>query len=275
MPGSLLGTEVVRVEDPELLAGPRHVHRQPGRQHGGARAAPPRPSCARRTPTPVDRDVDALGRRSPCRAWSAALVNADLGVPSFHSFGVALNEACARPPLADGQGPLRGRPRGRRGGARPQPRRPTPRDAVVVDYEPLPAVVDPEAALAPGAPVQFDELGSNLAAGLRDADDGRPARRRRRRRAGPLRQPAHRRGADGGQRHRRHPRDDEPGHELTVYVSTQMPHLVPAAGLPPARTPRGGDAGHHPPRRRRLRRQGRDHRRARGRTAAARRLGAR
>ena len=45
-------------------------------------------------------------------------------------------------------------------------------EAVVVDYEPLPAVVDPEDALEPDAPIQFDELGSNLAAGLRDAEDG-------------------------------------------------------------------------------------------------------
>src|SRR5512132_1272168 len=36
-------------------------------------------------------------------------------------------------------------------------------DAVVVDYEPLPAVVDPEQALEPGAPVLHELVGSNLA----------------------------------------------------------------------------------------------------------------
>jgi 2-furoyl-CoA dehydrogenase large subunit len=36
-------------------------------------------------------------------------------------------------------------------------------DAVVVDYEPLPAVVDPEKALEPGAPILHDAVGSNLA----------------------------------------------------------------------------------------------------------------
>jgi len=36
-------------------------------------------------------------------------------------------------------------------------------DAVIVDYEPLPVVVDPEAALAEGAPLLFPEHGSNLA----------------------------------------------------------------------------------------------------------------
>src|SRR5262249_13397217 len=36
-------------------------------------------------------------------------------------------------------------------------------EAVVVDYEPLPAVVDPEKALEPGAPVLPERVGSNLA----------------------------------------------------------------------------------------------------------------
>ena len=40
--------------------------------------------------------------------------------------------------------------------------------AVIVDYDPLPVVVDPEAALAPDAPLQFEELGTNLVAGFRD-----------------------------------------------------------------------------------------------------------
>jgi carbon-monoxide dehydrogenase large subunit len=35
-------------------------------------------------------------------------------------------------------------------------------EAVVVDYEPLPVVVDPEAALAKGAPLLYPETGSNL-----------------------------------------------------------------------------------------------------------------
>ncbi len=36
-------------------------------------------------------------------------------------------------------------------------------EAVLVDYDPLPAVTDPEAALAPGAPLLFPEHGSNVA----------------------------------------------------------------------------------------------------------------
>jgi carbon-monoxide dehydrogenase large subunit len=37
------------------------------------------------------------------------------------------------------------------------------RDLVEVDYEPLPAVTDVEAAIEPGAPLLYDELGSNVA----------------------------------------------------------------------------------------------------------------
>jgi 2-furoyl-CoA dehydrogenase large subunit len=35
-------------------------------------------------------------------------------------------------------------------------------DAVEVDYEPLPAIVDPDQAMKPGAPLVFDEIGSNV-----------------------------------------------------------------------------------------------------------------
>jgi aerobic carbon-monoxide dehydrogenase large subunit len=46
-------------------------------------------------------------------------------------------------------------------------------DAVAVDYEPLPPVIDPEAALEPDAPVLFADHGSNLAIRVDDvASDG-------------------------------------------------------------------------------------------------------
>ncbi len=41
-------------------------------------------------------------------------------------------------------------------------------ELIEVDYEPLPAAVDMEAALEPGAPVQFDKVPGNLVAGSRD-----------------------------------------------------------------------------------------------------------
>jgi carbon-monoxide dehydrogenase large subunit len=118
-------------------------------------------------------------------------------------------------------------------------------DAVVVDYEPLPAVVDPEAALAAGAPLQFEELGTNLAAGMRDAPETDPlagadlvVRGRfvnQRIAVVPMEGnaisviPSGAGGdADG---------DGSGEPELTVYVSTQMPHLfrrlaVSLLGLP-------------------------------------------
>src|SRR6266545_2955108 len=40
-------------------------------------------------------------------------------------------------------------------------------EAVVVDYEPLPAVLDPEAALEPGRPLLYPESGSNLGASMK------------------------------------------------------------------------------------------------------------
>lgn len=36
-------------------------------------------------------------------------------------------------------------------------------DAIEIDYEPLPAVADPEAALEPGAPLLYEQFGTNLA----------------------------------------------------------------------------------------------------------------
>ena len=44
-------------------------------------------------------------------------------------------------------------------------------EQVIVDYDPLPAVVDAEAALADGAPILFDEHGSNLAFAFEFAAD--------------------------------------------------------------------------------------------------------
>src|SRR5215472_9347462 len=44
-------------------------------------------------------------------------------------------------------------------------------DAVAIDYEPLAPVIDPEAALEPGAPILFDAHGSNLAIRVDDVAD--------------------------------------------------------------------------------------------------------
>ena len=113
-------------------------------------------------------------------------------------------------------------------------------ELVIVDYDPLPAVVDPEAATGPDAPLQFEAVGTNVAAGSREAGDDDPLA-----------------GADVVVRGRFEnqrmavvpmegnaiavvPGDDGAGHDLTVYVATQMPHgwrnqAVDMFGLDPAR----------------------------------------
>jgi aerobic carbon-monoxide dehydrogenase large subunit len=93
---------------------------------------------------------------------------------------------------------------------------------VEVDYEPLPAVADLEDAVAPDAPLQFPDLGSNVAAGLRAPDKPDPLA-----------------GAEivvrarmVNQRVAVVPMEGnaiavapEPDGRFTVWVSTQMPHL--------------------------------------------------
>ncbi len=89
---------------------------------------------------------------------------------------------------------------------------------IVVEYDPLPVVVDPEAALEPGAPLQFDELGTNLVAGFRE--DG----------PDPLADAeVVVRGRFDNQRIAVVPMEPNviaavPGDPFTVYVATQMPH---------------------------------------------------
>jgi carbon-monoxide dehydrogenase large subunit len=113
-------------------------------------------------------------------------------------------------------------------------------EAVIVEYDALPAVADPEAALAPDAPLQFEELGSNLAAAIGPRDRGDVLE-----------------GADVVVKARIEnqriavmpmegsaiaviPGSDGAGHDLTVYVSTQMPHgfagrVAPMFDLDPAK----------------------------------------
>ena len=109
-------------------------------------------------------------------------------------------------------------------------------ELVVVDYEPLPAVVDPEAATEPGAPLQFEAVGTNVAAGSREPGDDDPL-------AGAE---VVVRGRFENQRMAVVPMEGNAiavvpgGDDLTVYVGTQMPHgwrnqAVQMFGLDPAR----------------------------------------
>ena len=227
MPGSLLGTEVVRVEDPDLLEGKGTFIDNlavPGLLHLAFVRSP--------FAHALINDVDATEAMA-VPGVVATFTNADLGLPPFHSFGMALNEACARPPLAEGKAHFVGDPvvavvaetaAAAADGAQ----------AVVVDYEPLDAVVDMEEALAPGAPIQFEAIGSNLAAGLRDPagvaplDDAEVVVRGRfvnqRIAVVPMEGNAIAVLPKGSASASTSGRDGETP-ELTVYVSTQMPHL--------------------------------------------------
>jgi carbon-monoxide dehydrogenase large subunit len=221
MPGSLLGTSVRRVEDPDLLTG-RGTYIGNLRVDGMARAVFVRSPIAHARITGIDTSA-----ASQAPGVLAVLTAADLGVRPFHGFMV-LNQACARPPLAEGKVRFVGE------GvaivvAETEAAAMDAAELVEVDYEPLDAVVDMEAALADGAPLQFEELGTNLVAGT-SGDTG----------ADPLA------GAATVVRARLEnqriavmpmegdaiaalPGDDGQGHDLTVYVSTQMPHAF--AGL--------------------------------------------
>lgn len=218
MAGSLIGTQVLRVEDPELLTG---ASTYVGNLHvdGLLQLAFVRSPLAHATITRID-----AGAAQAAPGVVAVFTAHDLRIPRHHIF-IPVNDTCMRPPLAEGKVRFAG-------------------DAVAVvvaetaaaaadavelvdiDYEPLPAVTDPEAALAEDAPLQFEELGSNLAAGSREADGVDPLA-----------------GADVVVRARMEnqrvavvpmegnaitvvPGGEGDDHELTVHVSTQMPHLL-------------------------------------------------
>jgi aerobic carbon-monoxide dehydrogenase large subunit len=226
MPGSLLGTEVVRVEDPDLLVGhTTYIDNLP--IEGVLNLAFTRSALAHARITGID-----TSEAEKVPGVVAVFTAADLDLPAFHSFGVALNEACARPPLATDTVRFVGDPivvvvAETKAAAEDAA------EAVIVDYDPLPAVTDMEAALAEGAPVQFDAIGSNLAAGQRDPDDLAPLEgahvvvrgRFENQRVAVVPMEGNAISVD--------PRGDGEGHDLVIHVSTQMPHLFArlAAGV--------------------------------------------
>jgi carbon-monoxide dehydrogenase large subunit len=160
MAGSILGTRVRRTEDPELLTGagrfvddlqldnPLHVVFVRS-EMAHARLAGIDVSAALEMPGVV-----------------AVLTGADLGVRPHHGMA-KVHDDFARPPLAVDKVRFVGEAvvaiiaesvvEGRDAA-----------DAVIVDYEPLDAVIDAEAALADGAPVLFEEHGDNIAIAATD-----------------------------------------------------------------------------------------------------------
>ena len=123
----------------------------------------------------------------------------------------------------------------------------------IVDYDPLPVVIDPEAALEDGAPLIHDEFGTNkvfewslaggdVEAAFADADVVVEKRIVNHRTAGAAIEP---RGVLAEWREGK----------LTLWSATQIPHIVPRDPLDPARDHRGQDPRRGARGRRRLRLQ--------------------
>ena len=216
MPGSLLGNRVPRVEDPDLLrGGGTYVGNL--RIDGMARVAFVRSPLAHARINAID---TTAARTAP--GVLAVYTAADLGVEPFHGFMV-LNAACARPPLAVDKVRFVGEAVVMIV-AETEVAAVDAAELVEVDYDPLDAVVDLEEAVADNAPLQFEEIGANLVAG-RAGDTSvdplagattivRATLQNQRIAVVPME----------GNAIAVIPGDDGNGHDLTVYVSTQMPH---------------------------------------------------
>lgn len=214
MPGSILGTAVRRVEDPDLITGhSRYVGNLTA--EGMLHAAFVRSPYAHAEITAIDtREAEALP------GVVAVYTAKTLGLGAIIPFATA-NEECQRYPLAQDRVRFVGEQVALVVAESPK----AAVDAVElvdVDYEPLGVVADPEAALAPDAPVQFEALGTNIANGYRDAAGAKVLD-----------------GADHVVRARVHNQrvavaPIEPnaslavpdGDNLTVYMSTQHPHVA-------------------------------------------------
>ena len=148
------------------------------------------------------------------------LAASDLGVDPFHGFMV-LNEAVARPPLATDKVRFVGEPVVMVV-AETDAQALDAAEAVDVTYDPLEAAADMESAGADGAPLQFEELGTNVVAGKAGVGDPLSGARtvvrakleNQRVAVVPME----------GDVIAAVPGDNGDGIKMTVYVSTQMPH---------------------------------------------------
>ena len=154
-PGSILGTRVMRTEDPGLLTGAAEylddLHLE-----GSLHAVFVRSDVAHGTLLSIEIDVAAS-----MPGVVAVLTFADLGVPAHHGFA-PVHEDFKRPPLADGVVRFVGEPIAVVLAETPE----AGADAaqmVWADIETLVPVIDMEAALEADAPLVFPAHGSNQA----------------------------------------------------------------------------------------------------------------
>ncbi|HET8560134.1 MAG TPA: xanthine dehydrogenase family protein molybdopterin-binding subunit [Marmoricola sp.] len=156
MPGSILGTSVRRIEDPDLVRG-RSSFVDNHNPEGTLHAVFVRSPFAHAELTGID--TSAAGSAP---GVVAVLTAADLGsepVPGF----AEVNARCGRPALATDRVRFVGDPVALVV-AETRAQAVDAAELVDVDYEDLPVVVDMEAAVATDAPLQFPALGSNVAA---------------------------------------------------------------------------------------------------------------
>lgn len=213
MATSILGTSVTRIEDPNLLTGNgTFIDNQQNMAH----------AVFLRSPFAHAKIISIDTKEAESMPGVIAIYTAnDLSIPPHHAF-FPLNDECKRPPLAtekvrfvgDAVAVVISKTKAQGIDAT---------EMIFVDYEPLPAVSDPEKALEPDAPIQFESLGTNLVAGnrednpdeaLEDAEiivKGRFVNQRVA--VVPL---------EGNAISAIPGKNGE--HDLTIYVSTQMPH---------------------------------------------------
>ncbi|MFR9731759.1 xanthine dehydrogenase family protein molybdopterin-binding subunit [Saccharopolyspora sp. MS10] len=217
MVGSLLGNEVQRVEDPELLRG-RGSYVDDLPLEGVLRAGFVRSPIAHAEITSID--VSAA-RTAP--GVVAACTAADLDLPVLKPF-IELGDFPRRPLATD-----RVRFVGEAVAVVVADSAAALADAmerVDVEYEPLPVTVDPERAMDPDSPRQFPAHGSNIADGARDAAGAdvlagadvvvRARIENQRLAVAPM---------EGGA-FAAVPGGPEQDYEITAYASTQMPHAL-------------------------------------------------
>ena len=220
MPGSLLGTQVRRVEDRELLVG-AGTFVDNRRVDGVGHAVFVRSPFAHATITGLDTSEAA---RAP--GVLAVFTAEDLGTRALKSFA-DVNDQVTRAALAVGKVRFVGDPVALVI-AETRAQAVDAVELVDVDYDDLPVVTDVEAAVADDAPLQFEGLGTNVASRRHDKDRSDPFE-----------------GADVVVRARMvnqriatapiegnailvEPASDASGEPrpVTAYVSTQHPHLA-------------------------------------------------
>lgn len=163
MAGSILGTRVLRTEDPEFLFGEAEYVGDLD-LGGQLQVVFVRSEMAHAVITGID---TTAAREAPgvVAVWTAA----DLDIAPFQSM-VTVHDDFARPPLATDRVRFVGEAivavladtvTNAKDAA----------DMVIVDYEPLPAAVTAEAALADDAPILFERHGDNVALTTTDPVD--------------------------------------------------------------------------------------------------------